>query len=837
MEALYALARIADDIVDSREAEHQRAEHLRRLRETLAAGLASSAADGGSGDTDGAALVLPAVIDAVERFAIPPRYLFDLLDGVAMDLAPRILQTFAELRQYCLRVASAVGLACLPIWGCRDERAIPPAIDCGIAFQLTNILRDLKEDAERGRCYLPQDELERFGIRSGHRAPTAAVAGAPPGREDQAAAQEPWRRALERPRDPPEAWLEFIGFQVARAKTYYDSAANTAHYLPPAGRRVFLLMLARYRAILAAIEREPGRILRERVKLSMPRKAVVAVRALLASPKSRRQSPTLLSARRPLHHALSTATPALPAYDRERMSLELPSVAIAGGGLAGLAAAVALCQRGFRVELFEARQRLGGRAGSYVDRSTGGLVDHCQHVAMGCCTSFLDFCRQTGTLDHFTCHRTLHFIGPEAERIDFRAAPLLPAPLHLFPALVQSKYLSLKDRLAIAAGLLRLARMPPLDQADSPTIGQWLAAQGQSPAAVEHFWQVVLVSALGESLDRASVAAARKVFVDGFLSHRRAYEVYVPQVPLGELYDVKIADWLRKRGVTIHLGSPVERVGLGGERPESVIRRGESRGRDQEPGAGSREPERGRSDWNKLCVATKDGTKRQFDFVIAALPWRRLPEVLAPELAQALDEVVRATGQIESSPITGIHLWFDRPITELPHAVLVGRLAQWMFAKPMVSGLTPAGRGQDAGASKGGDVGLHYYQVVISASRSLAGRDREAILGEVLGDLHAVFPESRQARLVCWRMVTEQEAVISVRPGLDELRPDQQTAIPAFFVAGDWTATGWPSTMEGAVRSGFLAAEALLRSLGRPLAIAAAGLSRAWLARLLTGLP
>jgi uncharacterized protein with NAD-binding domain and iron-sulfur cluster len=195
--------------------------------------------------------------------------------------------------------------------------------------------------------------------------------------------------------------------------------------------------------------------------------------------------------------------------------------------------------------------------------------------------------------------------------------------------------------------------------------------------------------------------------------------------------------------------------------------------------------------------------------------WRRLATLFDEQL-QARLPILTRLDEIESAPITGVHLWFDRAITELPHAVLVGRLSQWIFRRSAVDG------------NEG-----HYYQVVISASRHLAGRDREAIVAEVCDDLRAIWPAAREARLLHARVVTDQEAVFSVQPGMEACRPQQRTSIPNLFLAGDWTATGWPATMEGAVRSGYLAAEAMLESLGTPEQITRPGLPRAPLARVL----
>lgn len=471
---------------------------------------------------------------------------------------------------------------------------------------------------------------------------------------------------------------------------------------------------------------------------------------------------------------------------------EQPTVAIVGGGLAGLAAAAVLCERGFDVELFEARRALGGRAGSFRDPATGEVVDHCQHVGMGCCTNLLDFCRRTEVEQLFECHRRLHFFGPDGRQCDLRGVRWLPAPLHLAPSLLRLGYLTWRERIGIGLALLRLARTPSEDRAGNPTIGHWLRDQRQSERAIERFWSVVLVSALGESLDRASLSAARKVFVDGFLVNRRAYELYIPTVPLGELYGERLSGWLRQRGVALHLGQAVRQV-------------------DQSNG--------------RIALSWADGGARSFDYVVLAAAWRRVGELLSPTIAAQIP-AVQSFDQIGSAPITGVHLWLDRRITPLPHAVLVGRLSQWLFYRGERQ--LPDNHDPDVRQAP-----AHYYQVVISAAHDLATRDRDDVLREVMSDLQAVWPNARDATLRHWRMVTQRDAVFSVRPGLDQLRPAQQTPIPNLFLAGDWTATTWPATMEGAVRSGYLASEAILRASGRPEGIIMQALSRGWFVRCL----
>ncbi len=466
------------------------------------------------------------------------------------------------------------------------------------------------------------------------------------------------------------------------------------------------------------------------------------------------------------------------------MNVDSPSprppsrIAVVGGGLAGLAAAVALAESGQSVELFETKRRLGGRATSFEDSQTNELIDNCQHVAMGCCTNFLDLCRRTH-IEHLLRRDTrLHFFARDGRRNDLRGANWLPAPMHLAPSFLRLSYLSLWERIQVCRGLVKLARSSSQTESEQATIGSWLREHGQSERAIRCFWEVVLVSALAESLDRASLAAARKVFVDGFLRANSAYHVYVPAVRLQRLYD-QIAAHLSKHHATLHLGRGVKRV----ERDASGV-----------------------------CLRLDDDTSHQFDFVVAAVPWRRVAAILPTELAA----VAAVSESIPSSPITSLHLWFERPIMALPHAVLIDRLSQWVFA-----GTPDANR----------DSTSHYYQVVISASRDIARRDRGSVLDEVLEDLRETWPAARDAKLLDWRMITEPHAVFSVTPEVEQLRPSQQTACPQIVLAGDWTQTGWPATMEGAVRSGYLAAEAILTQRGIAKRQIVPDLEPSWLAR------
>ena len=466
-----------------------------------------------------------------------------------------------------------------------------------------------------------------------------------------------------------------------------------------------------------------------------------------------------------------------------------PRVVVIGGGLAGLAAASALVSRGLSIELLESRPRLGGRASSFTDPVTGELVDNCQHVSMTCCTNLGHFCEKVGTADLFRVEPSVVFLSPEGN-VSRLNADRFPAPFHLTSSFLRANYLTFPEKLRVAYGLARL-RVKGSERAGE-SMESWLKRHGQTERTIERYWGTVLISALNERLDQMDVSHARKVFLDGFLRHRRGFQMEIPLVPLGELYGKRLEAWLEEKQAKVRLSTGVRSIETDDE-------------------------------GHVTGVILRSGETIPADFVVVAVPFDRVEAILGERLVKAIPGLSRLS-EFESSPITGIHLWFDREVCPFEHVVTVSRRIHWVFNHSALQGRSP-------GENPEGQ----YLQLVISASYDLLKLDKAAILQLVLDELHEIWPASRDAKLLRWWVVTEHGATFAVRPEIDAIRPDQKTPVDGLYLAGDWTNTGWPATMEGAVRSGYRAAEGILDDLGRPRHLVQPDLRPGLLSRWLLG--
>ncbi|MDZ4849012.1 MAG: hydroxysqualene dehydroxylase HpnE [Pirellulaceae bacterium] len=464
-------------------------------------------------------------------------------------------------------------------------------------------------------------------------------------------------------------------------------------------------------------------------------------------------------------------------------------VIVVGGGLAGIAAALSLSSSGYQVTLLEARSRLGGRAASFDDRISEQSVDYCQHVGMACCTNLVKFLELTNIASTWTRQDELHFFSASGKHLPIRAAPL-PAPLHLVGLLLRWPDLRWDERLRIASGIFRLMRIKPSINLNQILAIDWLRSIEQTPSTIAKFWATILVSALGEQIDRVTLGATRKVLIDGFAANRSAFHLLVPQLPLSTLVSEKAKQKLVENGVDVRLASPVQSLNWNGSHCSGV--------------------------------QLRDLSKLEADHIVLAVPWRGIGRLLDARLDKIPDPVRQWNEEyveLDSSPITGVHTWWDQAWLDQPHAILIDRLCQWIFGPPEISS---SHRGE------------YYYQVVISGSRQLPHGDQEAILAAVVDDIRTVFPKAIEAKFLRGKVVTDPHSVFSLGIDHQVSRPNVDLfADSRLWLAGDWTNTGWPATMEGAIRSGFQATEKITEYDGRAQRWVAEDLPRGWLSSLL----
>jgi len=350
--------------------------------------------------------------------------------------------------------------------------------------------------------------------------------------------------------------------------------------------------------------------------------------------------------------------------------------------------------------------------------------------------------------------------------------------MHASMSFLKAPMLSIADKAGIARGLLEFMRGYPQDDSESAAV--WLKRTGQTERAIKHFWEPVLVGALNDTFANCSTKYAGQVFHEAFLKSAEGGRLGIPRVPLGEMYGA-VADAVTARGAEIVLRASVE--GLTQDGSGWVVRAGD--------------------------------VEYRAESVVLALPFEQMQKLL-PQLPDdaACAELAEKLTHFVHAPITTVHLWWDRAITELDHAVLLDTGIQWMFNKSKIRGKT----------------GEHYVELVISASAQELHEEREEIVQSALRELAMFFPKVREAKLLKSGVLKEARATFSVLPGLDQYRPEVRTAWQGLYLAGDWTRTGWPSTMESGVLSGYLAAEAIADRKFLQPELPAAGLM-CWIAK------
>ncbi|MEO1583107.1 MAG: hydroxysqualene dehydroxylase HpnE [Planctomycetota bacterium] len=423
-------------------------------------------------------------------------------------------------------------------------------------------------------------------------------------------------------------------------------------------------------------------------------------------------------------------------------------VAVIGGGIAGIAASLRLAASGARVSLYERSNRLGGRAGSFDDPSLDEPIDNCQHVALGCCPAYLGLLSELGVADSLAWTGSYTYIDGDGKRFHL-PIPRWPAPLHGLPLLVKAGFLSIGERLGIARAM-RTIGSTDRETHRGTSFAAWLNAQGQSDRATRRFWGPIVVSACNATPETCDAASALHVFQDGFLRSASDARMAVPTVPLRTLYD-SVPDGLAHAGGEVRFGAHITGLTEGG-----------------------------------ALLRTGDAIKA--DAVILALPFHA-----AAGLIETIGEKGRRVAadlrSLKHSPIVAVHAEFERPVTSLPHAVLLDADFDWIFLK---------------------DNGRRVHAVA-SAADGLVDRSADELVTGLVDEIARRFGPNR----VTWaRAVKERRATFLVEPGFDDRRPACDALAPRHWLAGDYTQTGWPATMEGATRSGQAAADAVIGHLG-----------------------
>jgi squalene-associated FAD-dependent desaturase len=457
-----------------------------------------------------------------------------------------------------------------------------------------------------------------------------------------------------------------------------------------------------------------------------------------------------------------------------------PKVAVIGGGLAGITAAIALAEAGAAVTLLEARPRLGGATCSFT--RDGLVVDTGQHVFLGCCTAYRGLLGKLGMTAHAPLQDRFDVtvLAPGSRRARLRRTAL-PGPLHMLSALGRYPFLSLAERASVARPALAMRRVDPGDpRIDEQRFGDWLAARGQSNRARRALWDLFTVSALNIAGDDASLSLAATVVKTGLLGRSDAADIGVPALPLGELHGDAGATALTKLGAQVLLGAKVAAIQAGADSGARFLVR--------------------------LARAADNAAfpaEIAADAVVLAVPHEAAARLIPPGALP--DATVAGWAGLGASPIVNVHVIYDRPVTDLPFAAAVDSPVQWVFDRTRISGLDRTSPGQ-----------AQYLAISLSAADEYVDVPAAALRERFVPALAELFPAAREAQTCEFFVTRERRATFRQAPGTARLRPRAGTQLPGLVLAGAWTGTGWPDTMESAVRSGLAAAIELRRTVLSP---------------------
>ena len=451
---------------------------------------------------------------------------------------------------------------------------------------------------------------------------------------------------------------------------------------------------------------------------------------------------------------------------------------VLGGGVAGIATAVYLLDRGYRVQLIEARGFLGGRSFSFADAKSHVAVDNGQHVIIKCCSRFLDLLQRLGTLDRWYQQPRLNLpILDSREQVGTLSSSWLPPPFHMAPSFLRYSHLSFGDKLRAASALIQAKftdrHQPHLEQM---TFKEWLDRRGQSERSVQNFWNLLLMPTLNDHVRDVSAAMGLMIVQEGMLAARHSADLGYPQGGLSEALGDPAREFLSRRGAALILASPVRRL---------IAESGEIQ-----------------------AVQLGTGEIKSGRIFVSALPFDVLLGVLPPE-ALEMPYFQRLTG-LQSSPIVNVHLWYDRAVMEEDFCAFADSPLQWVFNKSRIFSRSSFSLNELTVGSGDESNDGQYICISLSAAWEYIDQPREALAERFVDEMARVFPAAKKCRVERVVVVKQRQATFRCLPGANDLRPDSPSPYRNFFLAGDWTNTGWPSTMESAARSGYNAAQAIL---------------------------
>lgn len=697
MSIFYAFCRVVDDVADStelpiEEKQRQLGEWRKEIRRAYM-------------DTPLTPLGRE-MAQIIRTYLIAPTPLEEILNGMEMDMSVVRYPTFALLDQYCYRVASAVGLVSIDIFGCHHPQTREYAVALGMAFQLTNILRDVKKDASFGRIYLPLDEMAAFGV---------AEPDIMEGRFS-------------------ENMRQLFRFQHHRARHYF---AKAHRLMVPSDRPKLLaaeIMREVYEELLNKIEKRNFDVITSPVKVGKLGKLWLPFRA----------------------KARERRAPSRPPPPKR--------VVVLGAGYSGLAAATELIMRGHDVTLVEGRALLGGRAHSFVDAKSGLILDNGQHILMGCYRDTLELFRQLGVRNRLYSPPRLEvpFVSEKGRSL---MAATAPDPLHLLSALLGYRELSWADKFsAIKLALrLRLGENPHLNE----TVEAWMRRWGQTHNIIRALWEPLCIAALNEPVATGSAHLFGTVIRRSFLAGAADSAILLSRVGLSELFAPEVKMLLKMCSGTLKLQAPVTGLSF--------------------------------TDTALKEIKLSDGTVLQPEAVVSALPWHVLRGLLPAE-----SKLARACGQIQDAPIVSLHLWLDRPILREPFVGMLDSPVHWVFSRDHIHGANPPGQ-------EG-----HVITAVVSGARDLVDKTGPELEELTLKELVRFLPEATGVRVLHRMVYKARSATFAATPETEPLRPEATTEWSNLWLAGDWTNTGLPATIEGAITSGSRAARAVDEAIVRP---------------------